>query len=240
MWAVYAEKSIPHCRSFQGQSRWLGSAEETITPYIEYVTVVAKADPGKSDADIMAAFRSFGALEPTDTAAYRFEWNPILVSFESEVRVGASAAVYSAVTRSGSAWRWTFDSYPFTTGRVLWRVANGLRCLALLTAWTEKGVFTQWLAEYAGKTLAAADGASGSGIAVTDAFANLIAGEAGPAVLAAVRSELSNRVGREDERTGVSERRSSLVASFVTDQLAVRPPISESEIRTLKKQLGID
>ena len=207
---------------------------------MKYVTVVAKARHDTSDADVMAAFRDFGDISSSGPYAFRFEWNPILVSFESEVQVGTSSEIESTVTKHGSTWRWTLDAYPFTTGLVLWRVANALRFFAILTAWIDKRIFSEWAAEYGGATVAAADAASGSKVIVSDTFANLVAGEAGTVLLAAMRTELSDHVGREDERTRASERKSSLIATFVADQLAVRPPISEPEISALKRNLGFE
>jgi hypothetical protein len=204
------------------------------------VTVVAEARHDTSDADVMAAFRSFGETSSSTPFTFRFEWSPILVSFESEAQVRASSEIESTVTKHGSTWRWTVDAYPFTTGRVLWRVANALRFFAMLTAWTDKGIFSEWAAEYEGETVATAGAASGSKVAVGDTFANLVAGEAGVALFAAMRAELSEHIWREDERTRASERKSSLIATFVADQLAVRPPISESEISALKRRLGLE
>ena len=47
-------------------------------------------------------------------------------------------------------------------------------------------------------------------------------------------------MSNEDEATLASERKSTLIATFIEDQLAVRPPITQTELDELKLKLGDD
>lgn len=136
--------------------------------------------------------------------------------------------------------RWEFDASVLTTGRVLWRMANALRVLTILTLLTDKGVLDGWLMEHDGVLLAADDpDRHGTRTIVAEPFAQFVAGELGREAFAEFRSRFEELLRREDAATLESERRSTLVATFIQDQLSVRPPISVEEIDRLKRRLGL-
>lgn len=105
----------------------------------------------------------------------------------------------------------------------------------------ERNVVEFWCALYDGAVLAAQNGPAGAyTMLVTEQLAELVAGEFGrTAFLAAPRARLISGIGHEDGVTLASERKSTLIAVFVEDQLAVRPPISQAEVDGLKRRLGL-
>jgi hypothetical protein len=170
---------------------------------------------------------------------YRFDWRPVLGSFPNANAPINPTDIESRVLIENSAWRWTFDPYPVTTGRALWRIANGIRVLSILEVFAEEGIIHEWVAQWGTVLLAVGGTNPRSGTVVTQDFATLVAGEPGSTVFDMLKAQFGEVVAREDEAQRESERKSSLIASFVVDQLAVRPPISSDEIEALKRRLGI-
>ncbi|MEA2719816.1 MAG: hypothetical protein QOJ39_1680 [Candidatus Eremiobacteraeota bacterium] len=207
---------------------------------LEPIVVVAKAPQGTSPADVIAAFRSLGDAQPLEANRFRFEWSPVLLPFAGHHETAARTASDSVVIASAHGWRWELDAGPLTTGRVLWRMANALRLLTLLSLLVEKSAAESWCALYRGKVLAANDGStSGHATVVTEDLAELVGGASGKIAYRASRQERLFSFGDEDEATLASERNSMLIATFIEDQLAVRSPITQAEIDGLKRRLGM-
>lgn len=165
----------------------------------------------------------------------------MLASFAGQRETTAEVAIDSIVTRTADGWRWELDSSPLTTGRVLWRTTNGMRLLTLLSVMVDKQVVESWCVLYDGAMLAAHEGPGGEPASVvTERLAELVAGAFGrTAFLAVPRERFLNGINREDEATLASERNSTLIATFIEDQLAVRPPITQAEVDGLKRRLGL-
>ncbi len=191
--------------------------------------------------DVLAAFRDFGAVRPISSTGFHFDWAPVLASFAGETGIAGEVAIESTLTLQEDFWRWELDSNAFTTGRVLWRVANALRLFALVSLLTEKGIFIGWSVSYEGTTLATQDAMGGTAaVVVTERLAELVAGDFGKAVFLLVpHKDLEDGLRRQDDATMASERRAALISVFLRDQLSLRPPISEDEINRLKRQLGL-
>ena len=164
----------------------------------------------------------------------------MLSSFTGQLETTVQGAVESIVTRTAEGWRWELDPMPLTTGRVLWRTANALRLLTLLSVLAEKHSVESWCMLYEDTTLAANEGRGAHASLVTERFAELVAGEFGrTAFLAVPRERFHSGIRHEDEATLASERTSTLIATFIEDQLAVRPPITQTEVDDLKRRLGM-
>lgn len=208
---------------------------------MDLISVDVKTQSNTADTDVIEAFGKGGEVVVAGAAPFRFDWFPILAELEGQPKGMPASELSSTITRERNVWRWSFDPYPLVTGPVLWRTANALRLLALLGHLKQQAFCIGWHAEFRGVVIAAGEASRGAAnpLLITGAFTELIAGDAGEAVFAAMRTQLGDAIRREDRLTSESERRSSLIASFIEDQLAVRPPISQNEIDDLKRRLGL-
>ena len=193
-----------------------------------------------SPKEVLAAFRGLGHARPLEANRFRFAWSPVLAPFAGERETATPGEADSMITPSAEGWRWELDPNPLATGRVLWRMANALRLLTLLSLMVEQNAVESWCALYRDAVLAAHDGPKGErATVVTERFAELIAGELGKtAFLAVAHERFVSAIRSEDEATLASQRDSALIAAFVEDQLAVRPPITQAEVDECKRRLG--
>ncbi len=162
----------------------------------------------------------------------------MLSSFAGQREITAHVDVDSIVTPTADGWRWELDSSPLTTGRVLWRTANGMRLLTLLSVLVKKSVAENWCLLYGGALLAHEGSGAQHAIVVTERLVELVAGEFGKTAFLAVPRERFLIGINHEEATLASERNSTLIATFIEDQLAVRPPISQAEVDGLKRRLA--
>lgn len=206
----------------------------------EIIDVIAEAGHGVTDHDLLAAFSRAGVLTAIAESKYRFDWRPVVAAFPEAADEAEPSDFQSELTYAGTTWTWAFDSYPLTTGRILWRIANASRMLSILSVLVDRAFLNEWLAQSGTIVLAAqAKDCRRAVPLITEDFAELVAGPLGNEVFKALRYTYAEAAAQQDEATYQSERRSSLIASFVRDQLAVRPPISEDEIAMLKRRLGL-